>query len=375
VRPTHHWYNNLIDDGYNLVVSRLLGVPGTYSGLLTFLVDATFFNFSPDVFLSYRRADSAVMCGRIYQALSRWSRLGQRVFRDTNAISAGVDFYSTLLGAIASSEVVVAIIGPRWLSLVGPTGARRLNDPEDMVRREVETALDSEKTIIPVLLDDTPMPTVAQLPERLAPLASLTPLRMRSGPGFARDSARLAAEVRRCLGIESHPALAALSALAAVAAGGALSLWQTRSDGIAYLFQQHPAWCYQTPVALCFGNRPDPRVITALGWLLTVGLGGLAVALLAAFWLMTRRRQFVWLFVLGVYTLLLGVFAAVVAAIFAGRLPATVPLGVFNGASYSSLTIYAFVAVLLEVAIVGALGLAWYFWRSRGRPRDLPAAV
>ena len=368
VGPAHRWFNNLIDDGYNLVVSRLLGVPGSYSGLLVFIIDAVFFNYDPDVFLSYRRADSAAMCGRIYQALSRRS-LGRSVFRDTNAISAGVDFYAVLLSAIDSSKIVLAVIGPQWLSLAGPTGARRLDDPDDMVRREIETALQDEKTLIPILLDDTPLPTAAELPEALTPLASLKPVRVRSGPEFNLDMARLAEVTRRLLGVERHPALLALSALTAAAAGAAWLINQRSNDFLAYLLQRNPRWCAQAPLALCYTGPLDARIPPLVMALLLVAFGGSAVIYLSALWLMTQRRQVAWLLVFCLYLALAALLVGGLLAVFAGRLPAVLPLGTFGGSSYSTLTVDGFGSALLQGCIVAALGLAWYFWRSQGAPR------
>jgi hypothetical protein len=368
VEATRSWIGALFDDGYNTIVSRLIGVPGSYWGLLVYLVDVVFFNYSPDVFLSYRRADSATMCGRIYQALSRRSRLGGKVFRDSSAISAGVDFYAVLLSAIDASAVVLAVIGPQWLSLVGLTGARRLDDPEDMVRREIETALQDKKTLIPVLLDDTPMPTAAALPAALAPLAALTPMRVRSGAGFSADIARLTAETHRLLGIERHPALVALGALTALAAGAVVLINQRSNDFIAYLLQRNPQWCAQSRLLLCYSGPPDSRITSLLAALLLVACSGSATLYMAALWLMTRRRQAAWLLVLCLYFAIVALMAAGILAVFAGRLPAVTPLGTFGGASYSDLTVYVIGTDLLEASVIAALGLSWYFWRSQGKP-------
>jgi hypothetical protein len=369
VGPTHRWYNYAGNDGYNNALFRLYGLPSSYSGLLVFVIDAWFFHYSPDVFLSYRRADSDAMCGRIYQALSRRSNLGKSVFRDTSAISAGVDFYAVLLGAIASSEIVLAVIGPQWLSLAGPSGARRLDDPEDMVRREIETALDDEKTVIPVLLDDTPLPTAAELPPTLAPLASLTPLRVRSGQGFRPDIARLSAVARRLLGIERHPALALLSALTAAVAGAALLINQRSDDFTIYLLHRNLRWCTPGLFPLCYTVPIDARIVSLTLLLLAVALGGSAAIYLAAFWLMMRRQQTARLGLFCFYLVWAALQIAWILEVFAGRLPAVLPLGTFGGSSYSSLTVPAVGWVLVAYSIVGALGLLWYFWQSQGAPR------
>jgi YVTN family beta-propeller protein len=68
--------------------------------------------------------------------------------------------------------VVLALIGRSWLSALGPQGQRRLDDPDDFVRRELETALRRGLVIIPLLVEGAIMPTSNQLPAVLAPLAT-----------------------------------------------------------------------------------------------------------------------------------------------------------------------------------------------------------
>ena len=43
--------------------------------------------------------------------------------------------------AISSGFVLLAVIGPHWLDAKKPDGTRRLSDPRDPVRTEIEAAL------------------------------------------------------------------------------------------------------------------------------------------------------------------------------------------------------------------------------------------
>jgi len=63
------------------------------------------------------------------------------------------------------------VIGPRWLAAESRRGKRRLDDPRDLVRLEVEKALARDIRVIPVLIDDAPIPTEESLPDGLKPLA------------------------------------------------------------------------------------------------------------------------------------------------------------------------------------------------------------
>jgi hypothetical protein len=68
--------------------------------------------------------------------------------------------------------VLLAVIGKTWTTITGADGRRRLDDPEDLVRREIARALQRpDVEVIPVLVDGARMPTEAELPPDLAPLA------------------------------------------------------------------------------------------------------------------------------------------------------------------------------------------------------------
>ena len=122
------------------------------------------------VFLSYRRADSAGHAGRIFDRLA--ARLGpERVFMDTDGIEPGQDFVDRIEKTLATVPVVLVVIGPTWLEASLDGHARRLDDPLDHVRREVELALEHSDRVIPVCVQGAAMPTEAQLPPSLAALA------------------------------------------------------------------------------------------------------------------------------------------------------------------------------------------------------------
>ncbi|MCW5581273.1 MAG: toll/interleukin-1 receptor domain-containing protein, partial [Luteimonas sp.] len=122
----------------------------------------------PKIFISYRREDSAGFAGRLADALE--ARHGaDNVFRDVDDIRPGSDFVDTLHAALASCDVLVPLIGPRWLSASGPHG-QRLHDPQDYVRREIAIALERGMTVIPALVEGARMPSASDLPAELADL-------------------------------------------------------------------------------------------------------------------------------------------------------------------------------------------------------------
>jgi len=125
---------------------------------------------SAKVFISYRRDDSAGYAGRIQDRLER--EFGRDlVFMDVETIPLGVNFTEVLRGAVAKCDVLLAVIGPHWLEIRDGSGARRLDNPNDVLRIEVATALQRGIALIPVLLEDATIPKPEQLPKDLEELA------------------------------------------------------------------------------------------------------------------------------------------------------------------------------------------------------------
>jgi glycerophosphoryl diester phosphodiesterase len=122
------------------------------------------------VFISYRRQETAWPARELYDVLV--AELGpDRVFKDVDNIEPGDDFVERIQSAVGSCQVLLALIGPQWLTITDARGARRLDDPADFVRLEVETALNRDDVrVIPILVDNAEMPTAQELPEGLAGL-------------------------------------------------------------------------------------------------------------------------------------------------------------------------------------------------------------
>jgi tetratricopeptide (TPR) repeat protein len=152
---------------------------------------------SRHIFLSYRRLDSEGYAGRLFDRLS--ARFGQRnIFMDVAAIDAGVDFSEELKDAVQGCDVLLALIGPQWLTVPDAHGKPRLQDPGDYVRLEIATALKRGIRVIPVLLQGASMPGAAALPEDLKPLAMCNAVTLTS-PGFDDDMRRLVEQIEKAL--------------------------------------------------------------------------------------------------------------------------------------------------------------------------------
>ncbi|MCK5544873.1 MAG: AAA family ATPase, partial [Desulfobulbaceae bacterium] len=142
------------------------------------------------IFISYRRHDSADITGRIYDHLVR--KFGREsVFKDVDAIPPGADFRDAIRSAVSTAVVFLAVIGDRWLTVADEERRRRIDDPNDFVRIEVETALKRDFQLIPLLVRGAHMPTEAELPEALRALSYRNALPVRNDPDFSRDIERL----------------------------------------------------------------------------------------------------------------------------------------------------------------------------------------
>ncbi|HEU4841010.1 MAG TPA: TIR domain-containing protein, partial [Ilumatobacteraceae bacterium] len=118
------------------------------------------------IFISYRRQETAPYAGRLYDELAE--RFGEsQVFMDVDTIQAGADFEQEIVATIARANVVLAVVGPRWLTVSDHDGRRRLDDPDDFVRRELDAALQGDARVIPLLVQDAEMPAAEDLPEPL----------------------------------------------------------------------------------------------------------------------------------------------------------------------------------------------------------------
>jgi formylglycine-generating enzyme required for sulfatase activity len=97
------------------------------------------------------------------------------------------------LRAVTGCEVLLAIIGRYWLNVTDSSGMRRLDDPADFVRIEIETALEQDLRVVPLFVQGATMPRVDLLPPSLHDLAFLNGLPVRPDPDFHHDMNRLIA--------------------------------------------------------------------------------------------------------------------------------------------------------------------------------------
>src|SRR6516164_6675547 len=121
------------------------------------------------IFISYRRDEAGHAAGRLVDHLSRTFSPDQ-LFFDIDNIEPGLEFKKEISKRVEACDVLLALIGPKWLSTSDDRGARRLDNPNDFVRLEIETALARDIRVVPLLIDGARMPQPEDLPESLRPL-------------------------------------------------------------------------------------------------------------------------------------------------------------------------------------------------------------
>ncbi len=149
----------------------------------------------PRISLSYRREDSASAAGRIFDRLCAYFG-NDAVFMDIDTIPFGEDFREHIDTAVSQCEVVVAVVGRKWAGK--SKTRRRIDDPRDFVRIELESALARNLPVIPILIDHAKMPGEADLPSSHSRLAFRNAVEVDQGRDFHPHVDRL---IR---GIEFH---------------------------------------------------------------------------------------------------------------------------------------------------------------------------
>jgi len=186
------------------------------------------------VFISYRREDSSGYAGRLFDILS--AHFGSdNTFMDLDTIKGGDNFEDVIEQKIGLCDVLLAVIGERWLTSLGENGSRRLDAAGDFVRLEIAKALQRGVRVIPVLVAGATMPHQDDLPADLRPLSLHQAMDLRDAH-FREDADLLIDVLNKTVPVVTQRprrtkfSLALASALVVAAlAGGALLFWQAKS--------------------------------------------------------------------------------------------------------------------------------------------------
>jgi tetratricopeptide (TPR) repeat protein len=116
------------------------------------------------IFLSYRRTDSAHALLILHRLVEEFGH--DAVFFDREDIGLGRDYLQVIDDALERCACFVALIGPGWIASVP-----QLDQPADVVARELRAGLTAGKLLIPVSTGNASVFKLPPLPASLAPLA------------------------------------------------------------------------------------------------------------------------------------------------------------------------------------------------------------
>lgn len=130
------------------------------------------------IVINYRRSDTGGYACAVYLRLSAAFNK-RRVFFDVAGDLAGRgDFTKLIFSRVETCRLLVCLIGPTWQTVEDAKG-RRLDNPDDLVRREIDLALQRNKTVLPVLVNGATIPDRSSLPASISELVKFDAIPLR----------------------------------------------------------------------------------------------------------------------------------------------------------------------------------------------------
>lgn len=154
-----------------------------------------------NIFICYRRDDSAGDAGRLFDRLNE--RFPGRVFMDVAGIALATRWADAIEKSLRDCAVIIVLIGKRWLD-AGPDGARRIDNADDPIRREIVTSMRLGLAVVPLAVSGAAIPDRKLLPADLAPLVDWQAHRI-DHDDFDHDAARLVRQLEQALGEAQQP--------------------------------------------------------------------------------------------------------------------------------------------------------------------------
>jgi hypothetical protein len=223
------------------------------------------------IFISYRGSDQNWATELVYARMTEAFGV-DAVFKAGNSIRAGEDFPPILRRAAASCPVMLACIGPGWLTATTPDGGRRLDSPDDWVREEIAISLQAGNHVVPLLIgnhNEVSVPALDRVPEPIAAMIHRQAWRLAPGGGLdatipmlvdrlaelvpelaerrrARSTAQSASTARAPRDEGQTPRMSAAEQLLLAKEAGATLVaamtgdaWDSARSGIGLLFTRH----------------------------------------------------------------------------------------------------------------------------------------
>ncbi|MAD80046.1 MAG: toll/interleukin-1 receptor domain-containing protein [Pirellulaceae bacterium] len=210
------------------------------------------------IFVSYRRDDTPFATGWLCERLK--DHFGSdKVFVDVDNIPLAANFRQYIQDALHDCDVVLAMIGDRWLA-TADSGKSRIHDQSDWVRVEIDAAFSEQIPCLPVLVNGASIPNEKQLPDTLSELPDINAATLRSGNSFDHDIAKL---------IEGIEKLPSRDSVAPVEVGpeiddlesGTTSSKNELAEMVVRFLSLYDRWYFNAPrIHQWGGNKADFRV-------------------------------------------------------------------------------------------------------------------
>ena len=227
------------------------------------------------IFICYRREDTAGWAGRLHDDLQAGLR-DVNIFRDIEDIPPGVKFSAYIADALGTCDVLIALIGPHWLTAGATAGTRRLDDPEDFIRLEIGTCLQRDIRVIPTLVGGARLPLATDLPPDIRPLVQRQAYEL-SDHRWPTDCQKLMADLRPIVDhtrqVAAWPKIAAAGVVAALGLGGYV-LWQASRGSLTPPVGQDGAPTEATSVTPSGGSTAVTPIVTLNKTTTSGGAGG-----------------------------------------------------------------------------------------------------
>lgn len=229
------------------------------------------------IFICYRREDTAGVVGRIYDRLVQ--RFGKdTIFKDVDSLPLGRDFRRHIDSVVSECCVALVVVGDRW---IGASGANRLDDPRDYVRIEIESALKRDIPVIPLLVQNAELPPDERLPDSLKDFAYRNGMSIGHDPHFHSDVDRLIKHLEELIEDRRKETEAELAATSATPA----------PEQVAPDDRPSSTDTYQQPIQVSPQQERPPVMLMASGSPETAPAASKPVESQSDFWIAAKDRR------------------------------------------------------------------------------------
>ncbi|MEP3889009.1 MAG: toll/interleukin-1 receptor domain-containing protein [Hellea sp.] len=144
-----------------------------------------------NIFISYRRNDTAEITHKFKERLQSYFPKAT-FYYDVESIEPGTEWRPDIVEAMVNCDYALAMIGDEWVG-ASSVGSRRIDDPDDVVRLELEIALEKGVKILPIMVDGPKFPS--RLPESLKPVLAINAHIVKADAPFDVEAKRLGESV------------------------------------------------------------------------------------------------------------------------------------------------------------------------------------